>query len=192
MFGVAGTIGGLSIHGLHASNQATVHGGCAQKLAEKYGILSGKWMVRCTRPSVDSVWSRIAFAVAEGKVGGTGRVPLGVMWLLAGCVLRQLTWPNRWPGAYSYPLVFSQLGPAAKVSPVTSGQDTHVICVYVRAGTTDLAERQAVLEGLREVLKSFRDEKLRTSFKPDAFTILGIYYKNSRKIPPTVETATLF
>lgn len=121
------------------------------KLAEKYGILSGKWMVRCTRPSVDSVWSRIAFAVAEGK-----------------------------------------LGPAAKVSPVTSGQDTHVICVYVRAGTTDLAERQAVLEGLREVLKSFRDEKLRTSFKPDAFTILGIYYKNSRKIPPTVETATLF
>ena len=80
-----------------------------------------------------------------------------------------------------------RLGPGAKVSPskrecVTSFDDdvNHVICVYVANWTC----RDEVMRVRSELSELGVEEPI--SFKPDIYTILGIYKNNEWGIPPTI------
>ena len=76
--------------------------------------------------------------------------------------------------------VDGKLGCAAKVSPSSFNQSTHLICVYTR----DFTNKQEVLQ----LLQGIHALGLRTSggFKPDVFTRLDIYKKNEWGLRPTI------
>lgn len=41
-------------------------------LARRFGVLSGKWMVFCSRREIDAVWDSVARATHSGMLGATG------------------------------------------------------------------------------------------------------------------------
>eukprot|EP00474_Spongospora_subterranea_P011371 CRZ11829.1 hypothetical protein [Spongospora subterranea] len=77
--GSQGTIDAGDVHGLMAEwNHLDSIGACTQqmlnKLAEKYNVVSGKWMIYLKSFEVDEGWNRIARAVTSGDVGVAAKV----------------------------------------------------------------------------------------------------------------------
>ena len=73
---------------------------------------------------------------------------------------------------------------SAKVSPVTPGKPTHLICVY-NDNFTDREEVMACEKALRGL-----DLQYVMHYKPDIYTDLNIYYSNPWSLRPTLYTST--
>lgn len=103
------------------------------KIAEKMGLLSGKWLIFIQREYADGLWNKIEKLAKKGKI---------------------------W---------------SAKISTLIhpwASKRIHVICVY----TKNCLDKQDVMR-VRENLKGIGVES-RLSYKPDVYTVLGIYSDN--------------
>ena len=73
---------------------------------------------------------------------------------------------------------------SAKVSPITPGKPSHLICIY-NEDFTDTEEVMACERGIRGL-----DLQYTMYYKPDIFTDLGIYASNAWGLKPTLYTST--
>ena len=103
------------------------------EIAEKMGLLSGKWLIFIQREYADELWNKIEKIANEGKI---------------------------W---------------CAKISTLVhpwASRGKHVVCVY----TKNYLDKQDVMM-VRKILKKI-GVKSRLSYKPDIYTLLGIYSDN--------------
>lgn len=103
------------------------------EIAEKMGVLSGKWLVFIQREYVDELWDKIEKLASDGKI---------------------------WSAKIS-----------TSIHPWSS-RGKHVVCVY----TENYLDKQDVMR-VRRILKEIGVEA-RLSYKPDIYTLLGIYSDN--------------
>lgn len=111
------------------------------QLAAKHNVLSGKWMVFSSGPSVDPDWARIARAAFGGKLGFVAKV--------------------------------SSRDPEDEAGG-------HVIGVYTR----DYSNREDVMR-VRRALSDLGFTATLT-YKPEIYTVLGIYPNNPHGLRPSV------
>lgn len=105
------------------------------EIAEKMGLLSGKWLIFIQREYADELWNRIEELANEDKIWGAKISTLMHPWASRG---------------------------------------KHVVCVY----TKNYLDKQDVMRA-REILKEIGVES-RLSYKPDIYTLLGIYSDNKK------------
>lgn len=103
------------------------------EIAEKMGVLSGKWLVFIQREYADELWDKIERLASDGKI---------------------------WSAKIS-----------TSIHPWSS-RGKHVVCVY----TKNYLDKQDVMR-VRKILKEIGVEA-RLSYKPDIYTLLGIYSDN--------------
>lgn len=73
------------------------------------------------------------------------------------------------------------LGVSCKVSPNEGPQKAHLICVY----TSNYQDKKEIM-AVRDALRSRHGRKEVMTYKPDIYTLLGIYAGNSWNIKPTL------
>ena len=147
-------------------------------LGAAYGITGGKWLIY-TGAQIDAVWEAVSEAVVlqVGRGRSSARqagLRRSCCCLLFGC-------------SHSQPALGPQgLGRAAKVSPPDHSKgDSHVICAY----HPNFADEAGVVEMGAELRRILSVPSLLPSgtitFKPDVFTLCGVYARNRWNIPPT-------
>jgi hypothetical protein len=131
-------------------------------LAIKYGVLSGKWMIYSTPENIDQLWRKVVGVVAFDR--GYGQLKVSTRQVLD---TDRAETPNQ-----------------QRHSPNDGGEpepgEGHVICVYV----DDYTKKQDVDE-LRRALRLGAGVVWEIGFKPDVYTVLGIYEDNEWGIRPS-------
>jgi hypothetical protein len=131
-------------------------------LAVKYGVLSGKWMIYSTPENIDQLWRKVVRVVAFDRRYGQLKVSTRKVFENDGAEI---------PNQPSHP-------PNDGGEPVPG--EGHVICVYV----DDYTNKQDVDE-LRRALRLGAGVIWKIGFKPDVYTLLGIYKGNEWGIRPS-------
>lgn len=137
------------------------------KLAKKYRVLGGKWLFSAHRNFIDNLWSKICYEMNRAtasisrlnKDKESGGKIEGLQ-----CIAAKLS-----------------LGREEIEKVVTGrGDNKFMLMIY----TTDFMDDKAILT----VEKSLRKCGIKTqlSYKPDIFSILGIYRQNRFQLRPTI------
>jgi hypothetical protein len=110
------------------------------------------------------------------------RVTCGKWMIFAGTAAVDALW-----ALVARAVVGGLLGPIAKVAPrcTTGAYSRHLICVYVD-DFDDQGDLQRVHDGLRSL-----GIRAPLMFKPDAYTLVGVYQGNPWGIPPVMHRSTL-
>ncbi|KAF5346508.1 hypothetical protein D9756_010053 [Leucocoprinus leucothites] len=129
-------------------------------LAAKYGVLSGKWMVYSKPESVDQLWRKVVRVVAFDR--GYGQVKVSARKVLDD------------PQCHSE---FSASSKEGWNGGVPVPDESHVMCV-------DYTNKQEVNE-LRKALRFRAGVFWKIGFKPDVYTLLGVYKGNEWGLRPS-------